>query len=204
MDVDGYAKPTLQLIVEELLRSGLEEVCIVANRDNVEPIRRHFRGLSDRERAGQFAGKAWAEPLSDALADMAARLSFVVQETQEGYGHAVYQTREWVGSEPFLLSLGDHVYFSDTDVPCARQVTTAYETHGTAITSVMLAPEADLYRYGTLGAVPLPGTQPSFTRSRLWSKSRRRTTPAHICECPACRTVSISFISAFMPSPLHL
>ena len=50
-------------------------------------------------------------PLADALADMARRLTFVVQETQEGYGHAVYQAREWVGDEPFLLTLGDHIYF---------------------------------------------------------------------------------------------
>ena len=161
VDVDGYAKPTLQLIVEELLRSGLEEVCIVANPDNLDPIRRHFRGLTERERAGQFAGKAWAGPLSDALADMATRLTFVVQETQEGYGHAVYQARQWVGDEPFLLSLGDHVYFSDTDAPCARQVIDAYETHGAAVTSVTYALEADLHRYGTLGGQLIADTHPA-------------------------------------------
>ena len=161
VDVDGHAKPTLQLIVEELLRPGLEEVCIVANPDNLDPIRRHFRGLTEGEQAGQFAGKTWAEPLSASLADMAARLTFVVQETQEGYGHAVYQAREWVGDEPFLLSLGDHVYFSDTDTPCAGQVVAVYEAYGSPVTSVTYASEADLYRYGTLGAVPLVGTQPA-------------------------------------------
>ena len=48
VDVDGYAKPTLQIIVEEALASGIEEICIVANPANVEPMRRHFHGLTER------------------------------------------------------------------------------------------------------------------------------------------------------------
>ena len=117
VDVDGYAKPTVQILVEELLASGVEEVCIIANTANIEPMRCHFQGLP----TAPSAGKEWMTPLSDALADMATRLTFVVQETQDGYGHAVYQARDWVGDEPFVLTLGDHIYFSDTDARCARQ-----------------------------------------------------------------------------------
>jgi UTP--glucose-1-phosphate uridylyltransferase len=152
VDVDGYAKPTVQILVEELLASGVEEVCIVANTANIEPMRRHFQGLP----SVPSAGKEWMRPLSDALADMAKRLTFVVQETQDGYGHAVYQAREWVGDEPFILTLGDHIYFSDTDTRCARQVIDAYETHDAPMTAVSYAPESELYRYGTLAGVPVP------------------------------------------------
>ncbi len=156
VDVDGYAKPTVQLLVEELLASGIEEVCIVANPVNVEPMRRHFQGLS----APAPPGKEWMTPLSDALADMARRLTFVVQEMQEGYGHAVYQAREWVGDEPFLLTLGDHIYFSTTGDRCARQVMTAYEAHQAPMTSISRVHEAQLYRYGTLAGTLLPDTHP--------------------------------------------
>lgn len=156
VDVDGYAKPTVQLLVEELLASGIEEVCIVANPTNAEPMRRHFQGLP----LAASTSKEWMTPLSDALADMARRLTFVVQEAQEGYGHAVYQAREWVGGDPFLLTLGDHIYFSATGDRCARQVMTAYEAHQAPISSVSRVPEARLYRYGTLAGTQLSGTQP--------------------------------------------
>ncbi len=156
VDVDGYAKPTVQILVEELLASGIEEVCIVANPANVEPMRRHFWGLPP----AASPGKEWMTPLSDALADMAHRLTFVVQEAQEGYGHAVYQARKWVGDEPFLLTLGDHIYFSDTADRCARQVMTAYEAQQAPMSSVSRVPEAQLYRYGTLAGTLIPGTQP--------------------------------------------
>ena len=177
VDVDGYAKPTVQILVEELLASGIEEVCIVANPANVEPMRRHFQGPPPNI----SPGKEWMRPLSDALADMAGRLTFVVQESQEGYGHAVYQARKWVGDEPFLLTLGDHIYFSDNDVRCARQVMTAYETHQAPMTSVSRVPEAQLYRYGTLAGTLLPGTQPPVYRLRaLFEKPTAEYARAHL------------------------
>ena len=111
VDVDGFAKPTVQILAEELFASGLEEVCIVANASNIEPMRRHFLEPAP----ASFAGKDWADALTKSLADMADKLTFVVQETQDGYGHAVYQAREFAGSEPFLITLGDHVYLSHTE-----------------------------------------------------------------------------------------
>ena len=156
MDVDGYAKPTVQILAEELFASGLEEVCIIANSANLEPIRRHF--LEDPP--ASLVGKDWAEPLSQSLAAMADHITFVVQETQDGYGHAVYQAREFAGGEPFLITLGDHIYLSDTDVRCARQVLNVFDHYGASVTSVSYASEAELHRFGTLSGPLLPGTEP--------------------------------------------
>ena len=177
VDVDGYTKPTVQILVEELLASGVEEVCIIANSANVEPMRRHFQGLPP----GLSPGKEWMTPLSNALADMARRLTFVVQDIQDGYGHAVYQARDWVGDEPFVMTLGDHIYFSDTEDRCARQVMTAYETYQAPMTSVSHVPEAELYRYGTLAGVPLPDTQPPVYELRaLVEKPTTEYARAHL------------------------
>ena len=177
VDVDGYAKPTVQILVEELLASGVEEVCIVANPANIEPMRRHFRQAPPTI----SQGKEWMTPLADALADMARRLTFVVQETQDGYGHAVYQAREWVGDEPFVMTLGDHLYFSETRDRCARQVMTAYETYQAPMTSVSRAPETSLYRYGTLAGIPLPDTNPPvYELKSLFEKPSAEYARAHL------------------------
>ena len=37
-------------------------------------------------------------------------ISFAVQAEQEGYGHAVYQSRAFAGDDPVLLCLGDHLF----------------------------------------------------------------------------------------------
>jgi UTP--glucose-1-phosphate uridylyltransferase len=177
VDVDGYAKPTVQIIAEELFASGLEEVCIIANSANIEPMRRHFMDPP----TSSLAGKDWAIPLSATLSDMAARLTFVVQETQDGYGHAVFQAREWVGDEPFMITLGDHIYLSETDVPCARQVIDVFTQHGVSVTSVSYAPETELYRYGTLAGLPLPGSEPPvYEITALGEKPTPEYAQAHL------------------------
>ena len=111
---------------------------------------------------------------------MAERLTFVVQETQDGYGHAVYQARELVGEEPFLITLGDHVYFSDTDVPCARQVLDASSRYGASVTSVAYAPEADLHRYGTLSGAPARHAPPVYEINALVEKPTVDYARAHL------------------------
>ena len=156
VDVDGYAKPTVQILAEELFASGLDEVCIVANFANVDPMRRHFF----EPPSASVRGKDWADALSQSLADMAGKLTFVVQETQDGYGHAVYQAREFAAGEPFLITLGDHAYLSDTETRCTRQVMDIFAQYDASVTSVSYAAEADLHRFGTLSGPRLPGTEP--------------------------------------------
>ena len=170
VDVDGYAKPTLQIIVEEALASGIEEICIIANTANVEPIRQHFHGLTGAQKAGQFAGKDWALPLSDALDDMAGRLTFVVQEQQEGYGHAVYQGKQWAGDGPFALLLGDHVYRSFTETRCTRQVMQTYERYECPVSAVARTPEVLIPRLGTLAGRPLGGRPPVYEVAAMREK----------------------------------
>ncbi len=156
VDVDGYAKPTVQILAEELFASGLEEVCIIANAANVDPMRRHFF----EPPSASLLGKDWADALSRSLSDMAEKLTFVVQETQDGYGHAVYQAREFTAGEPFLITLGDHIYLSETDTRCARQVLDIFAHYDASVTSVSYAAEADLHRFGTLSGPLLPDTKP--------------------------------------------
>ena len=61
--------------------------------------------------------------LSANLADLGRRLHFAYQEKQEGYGHAIYCAREFVGGEPFLLLLGDYVFSTSNGPSCSRNGT---------------------------------------------------------------------------------
>lgn len=168
VDTDGYAKPTLQIIVEEALASGLDEVCIVANPANVDSLRSHFQAPSDRIRAG-LGAKSWAVELADNLAAMSERISFVVQHQQEGYGHAVLQAREWVGGEPFVLLLGDHVYIG-RDKRCVRQVVETFDSHAKPVATVAAVDENVLGRVGVVRGEPLAGQPRSWKVTAMAEK----------------------------------
>lgn len=158
VDADGLTKPVIQIIGEEAIAAGVEELCIVTQPGEEEQYRHYFRRM-DRELLRAFRGKDWAILESERLEAFGERLTFVSQESPEGYGHAVYQARRFVGDEPFLLLLGDHVYIaSDRNGPnCAAQLIAAHESGGFAATSAVQPTREDrLHLYGTVRGDPLP------------------------------------------------
>lgn len=155
VDRDGLTKPVIQIIGEEALESGIEELCLVTPPGEESLYREYFRRL-DADMVRSFRGHDWAIQQSEKLAAFGERLHFVEQATPEGFGHAVYQARSFVGDEPFLLLLGDHVYISDTGERCARQLIRAYEEHDVeVVTGVQLTLERLLHLFGTIRGRPI-------------------------------------------------
>jgi UTP--glucose-1-phosphate uridylyltransferase len=158
VDIDGLTKPTLQIIAEEALDAGIDEICIVTAPDDEAIYQTHFRSLST-ELLPAFQGRPWALRESDQLGRLERVLTYVTQPTPEGYGHAVYCVRDWVGDEPFLLLLGDHVYISTdpTGRRCARQVVEIFEQigQGQTVSSVRRTPERLLHLFGTVRGEPV-------------------------------------------------
>src|SRR5258708_34580604 len=121
VDRDGLTKPVIQIIGEEAIDSGIEEICIITQPGEEKQYREYFRRLDDNM-VKSFRGKDWAILESEKLQAFGERLHFAEQTTQDGFGHAVYQAKAFVGDEPFLLVLGDHVYISDIKDRCALQL----------------------------------------------------------------------------------
>lgn len=169
VDRDGIAKPTIQIIVEECLASGIEDICIVVAKGEAGPFHRHFSRLDEQERK-TFRSKEWALAQADALRRMSERITYVEQDSPEGYGHAVYQSRAFVGDEPFLLLLGDHIYISGTKKRCAQQVIETYNVAQCAVSGVQQTPDDKLHLFGTVTGRPLGSDPPTYEVSEIKEK----------------------------------
>lgn len=78
------------------------------------------------------------------------RIVFATQETQEGYGHAVYQSKAFANGEPVLLCLGDHLFRGGRE-SCQRKLMLAYEIcGGKTVSAVNRIRAEDLFGYGTI------------------------------------------------------
>jgi UTP--glucose-1-phosphate uridylyltransferase len=155
VDRDGLTKPVIQIIAEEALDSGIEQICIVTQPGEERVYRDYFRRMSD-EMAKGFRGKDWAILESEKLGAFGDRITFAAQPAADGYGHAVYQAKHFVGDEPFLLLLGDHVYISDTKDRCARQLIRIFEQYMLdAVTGVQPTQERHLHAFGTIRGAPV-------------------------------------------------
>lgn len=153
VDRDGLTKPVLQIIAEEALESGIEQICVVSAPGDEAIYRQHFRSYAEMLRSA-FRGVPWAEEQARRLVELEDRLCFAVQPEPMGYGHAVWCAREFAQSAPFLLLLGDHVYLSRdaSEKPrrCARQLLDLAESEECAVSAVQATREHLIHQYGTL------------------------------------------------------
>lgn len=156
IDRDGLTKPVIQIIAEEALDSGIEEICIVTAPGDDAVYKRHFRGF-DENLLRAFRDADWAHEQSRRLADLEKRLHFAVQENPEGYGHAVHCAKSFTGGEPFLLLLGDHLYISGEERRCAQQVIDLATQEKCPVSAVQATREHLIHQYGTVSGRRLSG-----------------------------------------------
>jgi UTP-glucose-1-phosphate uridylyltransferase/mevalonate kinase len=148
IDQDGIAKPAILIIVEEALDAGIEEIIIIVQQEDLSEFRSFFNSQISIENYNKLPPNF--QEYSRRLLQMGQHVSFVIQERQEGFGHAVYSTYEKIGDEPFLLMLGDHIYRSNRPASCARQMVDAYNQHGISVVGLKRTPESDIGSFGVV------------------------------------------------------
>lgn len=136
-DRDGTEKSVLQIIVEEALRGGIEEICVV-----VQP--------GDEDAYAEVAG------------DHAGRLHFELQKDQLGYGHAIYCAREFVKDDMFLHLVGDHIYISTGEKSCVQKLIEVAEAEACAVSAVQGTRENMLPFFGAIGGSRVSGKTDLF------------------------------------------
>ena len=151
IDRDGIAKPAILLIVEEALEAGLEEVIIIVQEGDLAAFRSFFHEQVSIENYNKLP--PYFKDYARRIMEIGRRVSFAIQPTQEGFGHAVYCAREAVGNEPFLLMLGDHLYQSNDDCSCTRQLVQAYQQHGMNVLGLRRTPEGMIANFCTVTGV---------------------------------------------------
>jgi UTP--glucose-1-phosphate uridylyltransferase len=145
VDFDGTEKTALQIILEEVISAGIEEVCVVVRSGSEDAYR-------------------------EAAGDYARSLMFAEQAEPRGYGDALHRAAGFVGAEPFLHLVGDHLYISRQTKRCAQQLVELAELEQCSVSAVQPTRESMLQYYGVLGGSPVPGKQGLYQVERLLEK----------------------------------
>lgn len=151
IDRDGIAKPAILLIVEEALEAGIQEIIIIVQQNDLEDFRSFFNTQISIENYNKLPRHF--QEYARHILEIGRRVTFVVQSTQEGFGHAIYCAREAIGDEPFLLMLGDHLYRATGEQSCASQLMEAYQQHGINVIGLRRTPESAIANFGTVTGV---------------------------------------------------
>lgn len=145
VDRDGQTKTALRILIEEVLAAGIEEICVVVSPGD-QPA---------------YAASAAGAP---------ARLEFIEQTSALGYGHAVFCARDFAGTAPFLLLVGDHLYVSGGQKRCAQQLVEIARTENAAVSAVQSTHESKLPYYGAVGGQLVATAKGLYEVSRVLEK----------------------------------
>ncbi len=146
---DGIARALFHYHLLELDASGIEEICIIVQPGEEELVRGYLRGpgrdyLKRLEKYPALLREA------EQMRGFADRVRFAAQRTQEGYGHAVYQTKDFAAGEPVLLCLGDHLFRGKVGSPYRELAQLAAISGGHSVSAVNRIGPAELKGYGTI------------------------------------------------------
>lgn len=134
IDKDGSSRTVLDILIREIAAAEIDQVCVV-----VHP------GDED----------AYAQ----AVQDSSVSLAFVPQDNPKGYADAILRAGDFIGGEPFLHLVGDHLYAGGH---CASTLVQAASIEQCSISAVRSTHESLLTSFGVVGG------QPEAGRSGVW------------------------------------
>ncbi len=139
-------KPAIQYIVEEAVKSGIEDIIIIISRGK-NVVEDHFDRSPELEKRLLLSGK---HDVHDKLINISqmANIVFVRQQEQKGLGHAILHAKSFVGNEPFAVLYGDDVIIGDD--PACGQLCRAYEEYGLSTVGIKEVSEEAISKYSTL------------------------------------------------------
>ena len=97
-DKDGIVKPVILILLEELMKSGIEEVCLVLGSEDERLLYRDFFENPLPEEHLKKLSPEMQEYENRILA-IGKKLRYVYQKEKRGFGHAVYQAVDFANNE---------------------------------------------------------------------------------------------------------
>ena len=139
----------LEVLVRDIFAksSGVKELCLVVAEDHLPVVNRFVASLG---------------------CALSSKIVTVIQTQPFGFGHAVLQSREFVGDEPFFVLLGDHLYTRVDSGGRGSDCLAAMQHHyqslavGSVLTGVGECMLQEANACGLLSASPTPSDWPLF------------------------------------------
>jgi UTP--glucose-1-phosphate uridylyltransferase len=146
---DGIARALFHYHLLELEAAGIEEICIIVQPGEDEMVRDYLRGPDDSylKRLKKYPALLRE---AEQMRGFEKRVSFAVQHQQEGYGHAIFQTKKFAGGEMVLLALGDHLFRGQPVSPYRELAATAKISGGKSVSAVNRIGADELKGFGTI------------------------------------------------------
>lgn len=155
IDRDGVERSVLHILLNEVVQAGIDSIGVV-----VRP--------GDEAAYAAVAG------------DHVGRLHFVPQREPLGYGDALYAARNFIGDDPFLHLVGDHLYVTSDRASCAQRLIEVAQTAACTVSAVQSTRESLLPYYGVIGGRRMAGHSDLYRVDTVMEKPTPTVAEQHL------------------------
>jgi UTP--glucose-1-phosphate uridylyltransferase len=145
IDKNRKKRTVLEIQIDEILSAGIDRVGLVIHPEDEDIFRKHLQG---------YGGK----------------MEFISQPEPLGYGHAILCARQFLGDEPFLHLVGDHLFLNQTGDNVALRVIRTAQQQQCSVSGVQQTRESLIGNFGTIGADRFQGTSDLYRITRVVEK----------------------------------
>lgn len=138
VDSEGVPRTVLSMLVSEVIGSGIEQVCVIVPAGEEAVYARAAEGFGDS-------------------------LQLLPQDGPPGYAQAILRAREFLGKDPFVHLVGDHVYVRGKEGNLAQRAVKLAAEEGCCVSAVQPTHERVIGRFGVVGGRPLPNRPSLYT-----------------------------------------
>ena len=155
IDREGNEKTFLELLIEEVIAAGINDICIV-----VQP--------------GDEV------PYAQAIGEQSHSVTFIQQKEALGYGHALYCAHGYTGRDAFLHLVGDHLYVNRGSESSAKHLVDFAGRHECAVSTVQPTRESLIPNFGVVGGKRLQGVSDVYQVERVMEKPTPTEAEQHL------------------------
>lgn len=168
-------KPTLQYIIEEGVKSGIHDYCIITSRGK-DAIADHFDSYPAFDAMLQEKNKENLMSEINAIIQK-TQFSYIRQAEPLGLGHAISLAQSFIGKEYFGICLPDDIIFSKN--PGLNQLITLARQEKASIIAVQEVPMNAISSYGVI-SVKKQITPNLFQVGSLIEKPSQKDAPSNL------------------------
>lgn len=144
VDRDANRKTVLEILVEEALQAGIEEIGVVIHPGDLDVYKE--------------------------LSLVNNQIHFIIQDKPLGYGYAILCASKFIGNEYFLHLVGDHLYVNRTEVPCTKHLIEVAKQYKCSVSAVTPTRESLIPNFGTIGGKRVHGTNDLYVIDKVIEK----------------------------------
>ena len=140
-------KPLVQYAVEEAINIGVEEIIFITSPEKLS-IKKHFDTNHKFESRLKNSKKLDMIDRLNPEIFKEIKFHYLLQEEQNGLGHAVLHAEKVVGKDPFAVLLPDDLFFSEKS--CLSQLLDVYKKTESSVIAVNKVEKEDIHKYGVI------------------------------------------------------